>query len=312
MQLTKRLRQIFFGHVRQTSSSRNILVREYLSPKPAPTTLPVSLRSGSSSVDSLSKTTSSDSQHGDLGNKHENSIVPSADVYASCPESPTEKPLIDFPTPRETPKTHPNSCERASPAPSHPSGTHLDRGQILPDGRTSSQLSPISEQPVTILPQKAMEESSIFPTPTADHTLAQSTDELTASDFPEAPADPDSFLIDDPEDPISDDEDVRPLPPTPSLPASMPEQPNAPAEEISLTQPSSDILASKLASPNINKAVPPPPLPDSDEDDDEVPDLYLPGLVIPTMFLPIPNVRPSYFLHITWRLFRIPMYISLD
>ena len=35
--------------------------------------------------------------------------------------------------------------------------------------------------------------------------------------------------------------------------------------------------------------------PDSDEDDEEMPDLYIPALIAPTMFLPIPNVRPSYF-----------------
>lgn len=46
---------------------------------------------------------------------------------------------------------------------------------------------------------------------------------------------------------------------------------------------------------------PPQPLvsapgPDSDEDEEEMPDLYIPALIAPTMFLPIPNVRLPYFL----------------
>jgi hypothetical protein len=42
--------------------------------------------------------------------------------------------------------------------------------------------------------------------------------------------------------------------------------------------------------------------PDSDEDDEEMPDLYIPALIAPTMFLPIPNVRPSCFFKpvLTW------------
>lgn len=35
--------------------------------------------------------------------------------------------------------------------------------------------------------------------------------------------------------------------------------------------------------------------PDSDDDDEEMPDLYIPALIAPTLFLPIPNVRPSCF-----------------
>lgn len=40
-----------------------------------------------------------------------------------------------------------------------------------------------------------------------------------------------------------------------------------------------------------NKDVPPPP---SESEEEDAPELYLPGLVLPTMFLPIPNA--SYFL----------------
>lgn len=42
---------------------------------------------------------------------------------------------------------------------------------------------------------------------------------------------------------------------------------------------------------NLNKDVPPPP---SDSEVEDAPEIYQPGLVLPTMFLPIPNV--GYFL----------------
>ena len=52
---------------------------------------------------------------------------------------------------------------------------------------------------------------------------------------------------------------------------------------------------------NVNKAMPPTPaLPSDDEDEEDVPELYLPGLTLPTMFLPIPNVRYPLFSSLTW------------
>ena len=110
---------------------------------------------------------------------------------------------------------------------------------------------------------------------------------------------PDPFLVDDEEDPLSD-EDLG---------------------ESSITAPADEISSARLVTlttppltpltPNVNKAVPPPPPPDTDEDSDDAPELYLPGLVIPTMFLPIPNVRrPSISYHLTWWLSskRVSMY----
>lgn len=42
---------------------------------------------------------------------------------------------------------------------------------------------------------------------------------------------------------------------------------------------------------DLNKDVPPPP---TDSEEEDAPEIYQPGLVLPTMFLPIPNA--SYFL----------------
>jgi hypothetical protein len=70
--------------------------------------------------------------------------------------------------------------------------------------------------------------------------------------------------------------------------------------DIALTTPSPD----RTVQPS--PVLPPPPAPapgpDSDEDEEEMPDLYIPALIAPTMFLPIPNVRLSYFFKpvLTW------------
>lgn len=63
-------------------------------------------------------------------------------------------------------------------------------------------------------------------------------------------------------------------------------------EEVTLA-PAEPATPSLSRSPNLNKSVPPTPLlpPSDDEDEDEAPEFYLPGLTLPTMFLPIPNVR---------------------
>jgi hypothetical protein len=115
----------------------------------------------------------------------------------------------------------------------------------------------------------------------------------SGSTFPTELVDPDSFLIDDPDNPLSDDEDAKPSPTAPILPPEdVPDNPIGQAEEISLANTPSESTALPLMSPNIHKEVPLPPRPDSDNEDEEPPELYLPGLVIPTMFLPIPNVRP--------------------
>lgn len=82
-------------------------------------------------------------------------------------------------------------------------------------------------------------------------------------------------------------------------------------EEIALAQsalPAPSEVPSFILSPNVNKDVPPPPVSDTES---EAPELYLPGLTMPTMFLPIPNVRLSLSYTLTWWFHRRPplMYI---
>ncbi|GLB41938.1 putative regulation of kinetochore assembly [Lyophyllum shimeji] len=100
---------------------------------------------------------------------------------------------------------------------------------------------------------------------------------------------PDPFLIDD--DASSEDEEDN-------APAVSKSRSTITPQDVSLTLPASPlpsdpatIHSAPLASPSINKAVPPHPS-DSETDEEEAPDVYLPGLILPTMFLPIPNTDP--------------------
>ena len=71
--------------------------------------------------------------------------------------------------------------------------------------------------------------------------------------------------------------------------------------DIALTAPPPDrTVQPSPALPPIPSASAPGP--DSDDDEEEMPDLYIPALIAPTMFLPIPNVRFSYFFKpvLTW------------
>ncbi|KAI5895431.1 uncharacterized protein SCHCODRAFT_01284785 [Schizophyllum commune H4-8] len=113
----------------------------------------------------------------------------------------------------------------------------------------------------------------------------------TPSPVPDAPVIepevPDPFIVDDPEEP-----------------ADEPEQHATPLA-------ADDVPLSEAAPPA--DAPQPPSSSESDQDEEEAPDLYLPELVLPTMFLPIPNVRdllPSVDFS-SWYSFA-RMYITTD
>jgi len=113
---------------------------------------------------------------------------------------------------------------------------------------------------------------------------------------------PDPFLLDDQQSTSSGAD--SPLPPAPIEPSI------SPALEPTLSVPLSPSQSVSLSSPNVNKDVPPPPT-ETDSDESEAPDLYLSGLILPSMFLPIPNVRrfPS-FNSLTWWLSRSLIYYN--
>jgi hypothetical protein len=115
---------------------------------------------------------------------------------------------------------------------------------------------------------------------------------------------PDPFIIEGSEGALSEGED--------DAEAASPGGESIPPadEEIALAQ-SAVLTPSEpplMPSPNVNKDVPPPPASDAES---EAPELYLPGLTMPTMFLPIPNVRLSLSYTLTWWFHRRPplMYV---
>ena len=131
---------------------------------------------------------------------------------------------------------------------------------------------------------------------------------------------PDPFLVDDPDDAVSEEEEEEQ---SESLPVDDEDNDSTPADEIALAQsvaelpppttPASALTstdAHPLSSPlHVNKPVPPAPTseaaaPTSDasssSEEDEPPTLYISGLTVPTMFLPIPNVRISICYPLTW------------
>jgi hypothetical protein len=119
---------------------------------------------------------------------------------------------------------------------------------------------------------------------------------------------PNPFIAEGPEGVLSEGEDA-----SSDVEGTSPDSESVhPAdEEIALAQ--SALLAPSevppsIPSPNVNKDVPPPPASDTES---EAPELYLPGLTMPTMFLPIPNVRLSLSYTLTWWFHRRPplMYI---
>lgn len=111
-----------------------------------------------------------------------------------------------------------------------------------------------------------------------------------------------------PEEKVTAVQDPSPPPP----PLVEPEVPNPflIEDEDSDSTPEEELPS--LPSPiiNVNKDVPPPPPQLDSSDEEDAPDLYLPGLVLPTMFLPIPNVRRPLSYLLMWWLPRGLLYSS--
>ncbi|KAH9995402.1 hypothetical protein BJV74DRAFT_332706 [Russula compacta] len=120
---------------------------------------------------------------------------------------------------------------------------------------------------------------------------------------------PNPFLVDDPEDPLSEPESSATVlaPPLVPAPESLPPLPEAPLSESVALSPELPQLAVPPEPAAVDKPVPALPVSSETESEPEAPTVYLPQLVLPTMFLPIPNVRISSYL--TWWLTRrVPTY----
>ena len=118
---------------------------------------------------------------------------------------------------------------------------------------------------------------------------------------------PNPFLVDDPEDSLSDPGSPTPAPAPPLDPGFLlPE--TSPSESVALSPTPSELpLPAEPVAPAVDKPVPALPVVSDTESEQEAPAVHLPQLVMPTMFLPIPNVRISS--HLTWWLTRrTPIY----
>lgn len=160
-------------------------------------------------------------------------------------------------------------------------------GEARPEERSSTLDSPFDAL------SGAATEDIVSPTPMAE------------------PEVPDPFIVDASDESVSGEEEEDNAE-TPGLSADRPEQALVAASEITLAQSvssdSANVPEHPLPSVDVHKAVPPPPAADSSDEEEEVPEIYAPGLIIPTMFLPIPNVRLSVFYSLTWWLSKRLLY----
>ncbi|KAL0575186.1 hypothetical protein V5O48_006780 [Marasmius crinis-equi] len=98
---------------------------------------------------------------------------------------------------------------------------------------------------------------------------------------------PDPFLIDEPESSASEGEDEA------QESSTVPDSLHTAPITIDETAPVSPSSVVPLTPVDVNKDVPPPPSESEAEvETEEAPELYIPGLVLPLMFLPIPNTDP--------------------
>ena len=134
------------------------------------------------------------------------------------------------------------------------------------------------------------------------------TDLIPSQEAITEPEVPDPFLIDEEGDALSEEERNA----LEENVSSESQELGTAAHEISLLpQEASATAAAELPPfsplPAVNKDV--PPLPSTESEKEEAPEIFVPALIAPSMFLPIPNVRRSFiYNHLTWYLSRSIMY----
>lgn len=140
-----------------------------------------------------------------------------------------------------------------------------------------------------------------------DSTLDDSRfDSADALETTQPAEDADPFLVDDDADGASQEEAEESLAEAPvGLSIDTAQQSLAQADEVPLAQASSP----SDSTPHVDEPPPPPPPKiESDDEEEATPELYLPGLTLPTMFHPISNVRSHLFHTLTWWLYRQNIY----
>ena len=200
------------------------------------------------------------------------------------------------------------------------------QGLLLQDAEEKAQVEPVVDPPqyhLVIVEERTPEEEQVSEEeeqmdrdqsgsaellPVAGEEVKKEMEGSFPSDLiitePEVP---DPFLIDEEGDVLSEEERNG----TNALEETVSESQGlgTPAHEISLLpqEASAAELPPSSPSPAVNKDV--PPLPTTESEKEEAPELFVPALIAPSMFLPIPNVRRSFaYNHLTWYLSRSIMY----
>ncbi|KZT21559.1 hypothetical protein NEOLEDRAFT_1073338 [Neolentinus lepideus HHB14362 ss-1] len=198
--------------------------------------------------------------------------------------------------PEERSQSSPEAAQNIEPVLDLPSD--VPTGSVSAVSQEQESSSQLSETAVAA-PSEVFDVKPFVEETPLESEAQQPREEITFTSPPPPalvePPVPDPFLVDDS---ASSEEDSDNDPSSHPI-ASDSQLSIHPAEEISLaasTSLSAPAPSSPLPvlSPNLNKSVPPTPTPisDDDEDEEETPEVYLPALVHPTMFLPIPNTDP--------------------
>ncbi|KAK2463528.1 hypothetical protein APHAL10511_004279 [Amanita phalloides] len=136
--------------------------------------------------------------------------------------------------------------------------------------------------------------SSLEPPPVTDTSeMMEGSYDLeppTSPDVITEPEVPDPFLVDDEGDALSEEERNAATAPVETISESHGH--STPAHEISLLpqEASAAVTPAVSPSPVIDKDV--PALPSTESEKEEAPELFVPALIAPSMFLPIPNTDP--------------------
>ncbi|KXN87417.1 Trafficking protein particle complex subunit 12 [Leucoagaricus sp. SymC.cos] len=181
------------------------------------------------------------------------------------------------------------------------------RVQVLESSTiVSTVLSPVAEMPTPITPQVPVPSAAETGDMQPEDVLPVSGPTLSTTAYVEQEV-PDPFLVDEEGDAMSDEtreerEQDRGASVAPSAASSEPLVAQEIALSVSTTtettaDATSPVASEPLLSPlNVNKDVPPTPPEETEQgegqEEEEVLDLFLPGLIIPTMLLPIPNTDP--------------------
>ncbi|KAF8630143.1 hypothetical protein AX15_003096 [Amanita polypyramis BW_CC] len=161
------------------------------------------------------------------------------------------------------------------------------------------EITPEEEQ-VPEEPMNRDQSSPLEPPATVNEEVGKEEVEMVEDSFPPEstpsheliaePVVPDPFLIDEEGDTQSEEE--RKVAKAPEETVSDSQGTSTPAHEISLLpqDTSAAVTPSISPSPRVDKDV--PPLPSTESEKEETPELFVPALIAPSLFLPIPNTDP--------------------